>query len=417
MVSNYDMYVYLSYLPKISKANIRWLEFDEDCATGRYKQDELWWIKRGVKAFKDTIEQQLCETPANATHVVPLSSGLDSRAILAELSQRLPKSQIVTMTFGIPGAWDYEIAQQVARKVGVQHEPMNLLDEEWDLDGLLETGACMEHPASVFEAYAHRKICKYYGPDCVYWSGFLAGSLAGVHLQPTPSAEKEQAVRRFLKDNRTPNFKDDAFHEEMSKKVMAEFPWEENLFQSKMCLDQQLDYGIRHRHYIRSVLLFDDYIFKAPFIHKTWLSFILNVPYRWLLHKSMYIQILIECYPDLYRLPVKMNAAQPLSASRIRVLLGKAAAKIKPCISPIDQYRTNPKANYINFSETLRHKTKLQELVYSNLQDLKKRGIYSDDEMNDWWQDHLYGKVDNTMLLMNLSSLELLLKSGRERDF
>lgn len=412
MISKFDVYILLSYLPKIAEANIQWLPYDEDMNLGQEATDEPYWIDRGVSAFREAMEQQLIGIPENATHVVPLSSGLDSRAILGWLTEHLPKQEIYTVTYGIPGAWDYEISKKVAREAGVRHEEIDLINNSWDLDHLIMTGACLEHPASVFEAHVHRKICEYFGTSCIFWSGFLAGSLAGVHLPPVPSTGKEEATRRFLKNNRTPHFKDHLFEEEMIQKILDEYPWEENLYQTKMGLDQQLDYGIRHRYYIRSVLLVPGFNYKAPFISKPWLSYILNVPYRWLYKESMYKKVLLKSFPKMYRLPVRNNAGLPLSASRARFFISKGLAKIKPHLFPKDPFRSHPRTNYINFTESLRNKTKFQDLAYSQIQDLKERDLYSKEDLDSWWNDHLSRKVNNTVLLLNLASLEILLKSG-----
>ena len=86
--------------------------------------------------------------------------------------------------------------------------------------------------------------------------------------------------------------------------------------------------------------------------------------------------------------------------------------KIKPYIIKRDPYRSHPRTNYINWTESLRHKGSFQETIYTTLQDLKKRSIIEAENIDTWWQDHLNRKVDYTTLLMNLSSLELLLKVG-----
>jgi hypothetical protein len=411
MINRFEAYAFFSYLPDIPRANIHWLPYDEDKEGEFASQPERYWIDRGVRALNEMMLRQIETVPPGATHVVPLSSGLDSRAILGWLSENLPASQIVTITYGIPGAWDYEIAPLLARKTGVRHERMDLSGAPWDLDHLMQTGAGLKHPARVFWGDVPRRICEHFGQGCVFWSGFLAGSLAGVHLPPIPSADRLQAARLFVRHNRTPHFKDDAFADEMAQKIVLEYPWEENQYQKKMGLDQQLDYGIRHRHYIRSVLLVDGYSYRAPFTSKPWLSFILNVPYPLLLGEGMYKKVLLSRFPDLYRLPVRNNAGLPLTAGRAWFFLSKAYAKLKPRLFPKDPYRSHPRTNYINFTESMRHPTRFQEVVRCSIQDLKERGIFPQQDLDTGWNDHLNRKANNTVLLLNLASLEILLKS------
>jgi len=99
-------------------------------------------------------------------------------------------------------------------------------------------------------------------------------------------------------------------------------------------------------------------------------------------------------------------------ASQFEIYIGKVIAKLQPYIMRRDPYFSHPRTNYINWTESLRHKGGLQDSVYITLQDLKKRGIFDVNDIDTWWRDHLNRKMDYTRLLMNLSSLELLLKAG-----
>ena len=99
-------------------------------------------------------------------------------------------------------------------------------------------------------------------------------------------------------------------------------------------------------------------------------------------------------------------------ASIYEIYLGKVIARLKPYIYRRDPYRSHPRTNYINWAESLRHKGYLQDSVYQTLQDLKKRALFDDKKIEMWWRDHLIRKADYATLLMNLSSLELLLKVG-----
>ena len=82
---------------------------------------KLWWISEGVKIFKETIGNQLASSGRGAVHILPMSGGLDFRAVLGGLLEHIPSSQIVTVTYGIPGTWDFEIAKMISRKFGIQH--------------------------------------------------------------------------------------------------------------------------------------------------------------------------------------------------------------------------------------------------------------------------------------------------------
>jgi hypothetical protein len=131
-----------------------------------------------------------------------------------------------------------------------------------------------------------------------------------------------------------------------------------------------------------------------------------------LIDRYLYRRIIHEGYGDLAKIPTTASAGRPVKVSPVEIYFGKAIAKIQPYIVRRDPYFSHPRTNYINWTESLRHKGSLQDSVYTTLQDLKKRAILSESDIDMWWRDHLSRKMDYARLLMSLSSLELLLKAG-----
>lgn len=95
------------------------------------KQLIEYGVEELKKSFNECFENKEYE---NCEHVVPLSGGLDSRAILAELLDRGLRKNIITVTFGTPGTLDYEIGAYVARKARVYHENIDLTKVEVKTD-------------------------------------------------------------------------------------------------------------------------------------------------------------------------------------------------------------------------------------------------------------------------------------------
>jgi asparagine synthetase B (glutamine-hydrolysing) len=60
------------------------------------------------------------------TIIIPLSGGLDSRAILAAVLRCTSKDNIITSTFGEQGSFDFEIGKMVAEKAGVKNIPVGV---------------------------------------------------------------------------------------------------------------------------------------------------------------------------------------------------------------------------------------------------------------------------------------------------
>ena len=88
---------------------------------------------------------------------------MDPRLVLGELLDILPKSRIIAVTYGIPGAWDFEIAQVIARKFGIKHEVINLLEDKWDIEELGKAATRLLRPVSVYQSYVRQKITNRFG--------------------------------------------------------------------------------------------------------------------------------------------------------------------------------------------------------------------------------------------------------------
>jgi hypothetical protein len=411
-ISDYEMYLYLSYLPKFTETNLEWFDCDFAYTFEKGMDDESRLVDEGVKLLKQTMADEIADTKANAVHVVPLSGGLDSRVILGGMLENLPSSQIAVATYGIPGAWDFEIAKKIAREFGLQHEVFNLLNEKWDVDKLLIAATRLKSPVSVHQSYVRQKINNHFGMDCVYWSGFMGDVLGGADVLKIPNTDKCMAVKRHINIEPTPNYKDHRFEDALVNKMLLETPWD-FLKQTKFALDRQLYIGDRQRQLTRHITIISDFTFKAPFLNKSWVNFMANVSHKCLFDKYLYKKIIKKSYERLSKFPSTATAGMPFgSASKSEIFFGRAVAKLKTCLSPIDTCHSHPRTNYINWTESLRHKGNLQDSVYSTLQDIKKRAILNENEIDTWWSDHLSRKVDYTRLLMNLSSLELLLKAG-----
>ena len=166
---------------------------------GRDKEwngDESALIARGVQslkcAFKDCGE---------GPHIVPLSGGLDSRAILGGLLDAGHRDRIVAVTWGTRGTYDFDIGCEVARHAGVRHEDIDLTQVSVRRELLLETARDVGKCVWLFDAFYNRLAPKLFGKNAIYWSGFLGDPLSGAHLPPLESQTWGQAVSRFVRWN------------------------------------------------------------------------------------------------------------------------------------------------------------------------------------------------------------------------
>jgi len=371
--------------------------------------DEL--VSKGLRTLKTVFRETLTQSTTAKDHVLPLSGGMDSRALLGGLLENVERSRIYTVTFGIAETFDFELGKLVAKQIGVYNETIDLSTIEWNTDTLIEFAGICEHPIPLFEAYLFHQVRLRFGKKCIYWSGFMGDPFSGSHLLKEDSVTWEQARSRFVRRNRfsqsidltPPGFKPEV--------CVPQSPLVDH---GSLCYDEQLDFVIRLQCYIKPLVLPKGYKYCTPFLHPEWVDFILNIPRRYREGQYLYKEILKATYPKLFSLPVKNNLGLPLGAPQWRKQaqqLNLYARAVARRIFPSLRYSINPNLNYIDFDRGLRERWDLKTVVYDNIQDLKKRGIVDWIDIDAIWDRHQNRNCNHADALTLLASLEINLKA------
>jgi hypothetical protein len=371
-------------------------------------------IAEGVGVLRRVFQDSVAGPAAG--HVVPLSGGLDSRAILGGLLENLEAREIRAVTFGSPGTWDYEIGRQVARAAGVRWEAIDLSAEDWkwDIAQLVQTARQLERPIGVFDTHVNHQVPARFGTDEVYWSGFMGDPLSGSHLRRRDSATWGEAQQHFVRCNRfcrsvdlpAPDF------EPRRRLPPLPLPGGEDL-----CYDEQLDFAVRQQCLIRHIVLPNGYEYRTPFLHPAWVRFILGVPRRYRDGQFLYKEILKAAYARLFALPTKNNLGLPLDAAPWRKgtrLLGLGVRGLARRIAPSLFYSISPGRNYIDFDRDIRRRQDLRATIRESLQDLRRRGLVDWIDLESIWQRHQRGQGNHADALTLLDSLEINLKTQDE---
>jgi hypothetical protein len=411
VLSDPELFLSLGYPPRLSEGNLDWMHFDPDYEIGRGIEQESWWVSKGIANLKSTIAAELAATDSNALHVLPLSAGLDSTTILAGLLEHLPSSQLVLATFGVPGTWDFEIPQVMAKKFRLRHVLFNLHDESWDLDQLARTAALLERPVSVHQSYVRRKMVEHFGTDCVFWSGFL-GEIMGTSYPWLPPADRVGAVDAFFEMHHPCKYRGEEHFRKVFNYILNESPWD-RLLDPKLGLARALDYGIRDFVNVHEVVNISGFKWITPYMRSDLINFWMNVPYRLLDNKYLLKKIVCSSHKQFAGLPSMYTYGMPLKSSKQRVFVGKVLAKTRGRLNRRNMYHVHPRNNYMDWGEALRREGPFRRTVYTTLESLGRRGIVSDQDIRQWWSDHVERKSDNGTILMNLSSLELLVQAGK----
>ncbi|RLB71826.1 MAG: hypothetical protein DRH03_05405 [Deltaproteobacteria bacterium] len=365
------------------------------------------------KAFADTIAE--IETPVQ--HLVPLSGGLDSRAILAFLQEHTQSSNITAIVFGVPGTYDFIIGQQTAVAAGVRCLRVNLDEIVWNQDELIACAAGVGRPLPLFETFLFSRMTKFFTSSSSCWSGFMGDPLSGSHLPVKESKSWGEALLKFCDRERFAASIKLNPAEFRPEALLPEKPWLDPGF---LTLDEQLDFNLRQLDYIKPLVLFGCDDTKTPFLHPDWVNFILGVPNRYRHRQELYKKILLEVYPRLFALPTKTNFGLPLQVPGWRLKTRKAALRLRAMARrflPDQPENISPMINYIDFNAALRRREDLKRVVYENIMDLKHRRIVDWVDIDNLWHQHQKGQGNYADALTLLASLEILLKVKKDTLF
>jgi hypothetical protein len=348
---------------------------------------------------------------ASGEYLLPLSGGLDSRGILGGLLENVERSRIQMVTFGVPGAWDFEIASQVARWAGVEITRVDLTRMDWDTGALVQFAGQLEYPIHLFEAYPFSQVFAHLDDDKVFCSGFMGDPLAGSHLPAGESPNWAQARSHFVDSNRAVRSLDLTAKDYVPADCLPELPMADPRL---IGFDDQLDFGVRQSCYTQSIVLPTAHRSLMPFLYPEWVALMLKAPRRDRQNEWLYKEILKAAYPGLFALPTKTNRGLPLDAPWRRSQMRRAVLKARSIgrrLVPANFWGTDPRVNYIDFDRGLREDASLRAVVRENLQDLKKRGIVDWIDVTAIWLGHQDKRGDFADALTLLASLEIYLKA------
>src|SRR5690606_37560047 len=133
-----------------------------------------------ASALFDAVFDELITQASYKNHLVPLSGGWDSRAILGALLDRADKDKIHTVSFGTKGQLDFDLGKKISSTLGLPHIELDLRNVKLNWDNILSsvrTAPWTYVPDAYFNALAREVL-----NDTNVWVGFLGDPLTGSHL-------------------------------------------------------------------------------------------------------------------------------------------------------------------------------------------------------------------------------------------
>lgn len=384
----------------------------ESASVQSHQADEESLCRMAVDAFREAMATELRDIGDDATHVVPLSAGLDSRAILAVLLEQstVDRSQVQTITYGCPGTWDYEIGKEVAAAAGVQNTRLDASGDqiEWSLEAFRAYAATRDCPGGLFDGYVNRRAMDRCPEDCIIWKGTLGDPTAGGHQPRDPCEEWDAALAYF------------ADHEQFAAGLTApgfdprtSLPEEPYISRRKLSYEEQLDFALRQQCAIAPVMG-DGERYRHPFTNSSWLAFSLNLPAGHRRGRSLFTTAFTRAYPDLFSLPTDANAGYPPTSSRFKANAKIAALRIRRTLSSaLGLAFTHPGTNYVDFEAAFRSGV-LEQTAKALIDDFAARDVADWLSPREIWESHQRG-TNRSAELQVMCYAELYLSESRDR--
>lgn len=351
-----DAMLHYGYLPDcdVFLGDPLWQDFEREMRTRQPASDRIDVLVRDGAWLWLRLVRRLLDHGVGPPYVVPLSGGLDSRAILCALLRHVDTKDVVTTTLGVPGALDFEIGRQVAATCGVAHEAIDLRGVSFPLDALIEHAAELGRPVRLFESYLFHQIRRRFGANVSYWTGFLGDPLAGSHLRrPAPSRTWQEARQWFARHNaatRRITLSAPAYQ------ATESLPPEPLFCSARPTLDEQLDLAIRQYALLRPIILLPGYHHVLPFAEREWAFFLLSMPAPLRCNQRFYKSMLTSAFPREFALPTKNTSGLPLAAGHVRQRLRRSVLRGGSIATTLLRSRSrvrNPHQNYIDFGRAL----------------------------------------------------------------
>ncbi|HEX6884220.1 MAG TPA: asparagine synthase C-terminal domain-containing protein [Planctomycetota bacterium] len=400
-------FLHFGYLPRV-EADPRarsWSRVrpEDVLPDGALAREEL--VARGLAAFRAA-----CGTPGEGLQVLPLSGGIDSRLILAHLRQAGLGPRLVTVTFGVPGTLDFDLAPAVARAAGVRHETIDLTDHPLTRAELLELARAAPW-SFVLEVFYNHLPFRRFGRAAVYWSGSQANSLAGedAHELDPDWARVCRSWARALPAARSLRLTPPGFAPESA------LPREPPLAGTRLTHAEQLFLMVRNPGRNDPAQLPRGYDVRTPFCQPAWVDFVLRLPTALRARAGLYQELARRSDPELFALPLKNDLGLPPGAPAWRHALRRNRARLERELRrrlPWLRLGTDPNLNYADLDAELRRASPLAALVEESLARLEDARTVPWLRPRELWTRHRRRRANLGDALVLLASLELNLAAN-----
>jgi len=402
-LDNLQSFLSFGYFLKYKNPRSKYLFTVDELKYKGLSEQEL--IQKGADVFRKNIENNFKD---NSKHVIPLSGGLDSRALLFALKEFTSLDNISTYTYGTPRTLDYDLGKKVASKFNIRHHQFPLNSINYSEEELINTSKRIDHQTLLFHHQPLWLTDELFNGQLV-WSGFNGGTFTDNYVEKFNSNSVVEGKENFITKNRFVNSVS-LVTTNYSKSSYIELP---ETIDDHISIDMIIDAYNRQLKYIEPHVLVQGYEYVTPFMNNEWDEFFLSIDKRYRINQYLYIKILDYLFPDFFDLPDKKNKGIARNSSIIETYFQRFRLFNKQIVNRIVPSYPRYDVNYIDFNRRLRNNKYLKRIVRESIFDLHKRNILNWINIEEIWNNHMYKKENHGDALITMASLEIHIKAGK----
>ena len=339
--------------------------------------------------------------------MVPLSGGLDSRAILGAILEQTEARNIATYTYGLPGTLDFEIGNRIARWAGTRHVRMDLRSFAFSEARVRQTAVMSDANTEVVKPSIWTQVVETFGRDVQYWSGFTGDGLAGSHFIPE-RGDTDAAVAAYVAgDTRSLQF-------QRASEWRAEDSWpvaRETKYDGLLSRHEAVWFENHVERYTAHHIFMRGNSYALPFMDDSFATLMLALSPELRQNKRLFNRMVVGMYPKLFAFPTS-GYGYRLAGRRVRHAAFRADNVWRKALWRVLPGRVrHPGASYIDFSYGVRSRKDVREVVRDAVSAFARRGILDPGRVRLLLHEHMTGVRDTSALLTLLTSLELSMRS------
>lgn len=351
---------------------------------------------------------------------LPLSGGLDSRAIIAAVDYLNLNGKInLTYTFGSKDSLDYKIAKKVADQLNLKHELIEINETYW-WENIKK--AVYNSTGAISTIHSHAIATQETNLSNVYLNGFIGdlvmgGSYLNKNLLQINKDDFKKYIFQLLRNSEGISCKD----------LLINYARNHLQLEDEKLQVESTDYffindsRVRNFTLVGTSVLGDRFNDVFPFLENDLIDYLYSLPDEWRMDSKIYKDMLLMYFPKLFKDIPWQKTGYPITYNDFSVkILQLPKRSFKFLLKKLNRYGANFQIktdSYVNYADWMKHpsiKREIYDVLLST--QCEKRGIYNLTEVKKILDEHMNGINDHYRDIGLLLTFELTNRMLIDKD-